>query len=268
MPSITTPPSPAAVGILPAIYGSIGAGLGAAGGLLPGGSGAGSGAIRGGAAGAGLGLGQFGANTLGAKAGLTPQAISLLSILTGAAGGYGGYRAARRFTKTPGEDAKDQIDAEVSRRKKQMAKQGSTTQVPWMDADPKKLLLTALLGLSIPTAAGAGIGSIGGALSPRGSGLLPGMVRGGLAGAGYTIGGLGGMGIANAAGIQNPLGRAALGIGGSLVGGMTGYRMGRKLTKTRKEQLEDAMLEWYNDENSAPQPPPKMASGEVALCLL
>ena len=159
---------------------------------------------------------------------------SIARLIGALGGGYGGYHLARKFTKTPGEDAKDQIDAH-----QKMA----NTQPPQDNSEILKYLANGIGGNAI---AGAGLGGLGGLL-PGNSGILPGAVRGGLAGAGYAGGGLLGDIASEAMHVENPLLRTGINVGSRLLGAHTGYQIGKKLTKTRKEQLDDAMYEWYNN---------------------
>ena len=159
---------------------------------------------------------------------------SIARLIGALGGGYGGYHLARKFTKTPGEDAKDQIDAH-----QKMA----NTQPTQDNSEILKYLANGIGGNAI---AGAGLGGLGGLL-PGNSGILPGAVRGGLAGAGYAGGGLLGDIASEAMHVENPLLRTGINVGSRLLGAHTGYQIGKKLTKTRKEQLDDAMYEWYNN---------------------
>ena len=218
--------------ILPTLLAS---GAGAAGGqFLHGGSGWRRGAIRGAGAGLGATAGATGASMLASALGAGENTDSIARLIGALGGGYGGYHLARKFTKTPGEDAKDQIDAH-----QKMA----NTQPPQDNSEILKYLANGIGGNAI---AGAGLGGLGGLL-PGNSGILPGAVRGGLAGAGYAGGGLLGDIASEAMHVENPLLRTGINVGSRLLGAHTGYQIGKKLTKTRKEQLDDAMYEWYNN---------------------
>ena len=204
---------------------------------------------------------------------------SIARLIGALGGGYGGYLLSRKFTKTPGEDAKDQIDAHQKRANTKS--DGESALSNWlpkgiMDVanrtedtpDIFKYLNKGLgyipSGVGSAAAIGAGLGGIGGIAN---SGMLPGAVRGGLAGAGFAGGGLLGDFANDAMGVKNPLLRMGIGAGSRLLGAHTGYTLGKKLTKTRKEQLDDAMYEWYNNANADLNAPPgmKMANAPGAI---
>jgi hypothetical protein len=132
---------------------------------------------------------------------------------------------------------------------------------------------------AMPILAAAGMGAVGGAVSPRGSGFLPGAARGAGVGIGAELGAIGGnyAGDAlDAAGHQN-LGMAAR-ILSPIIAGYAGYRAAKKLTKTREEELREAMLKWYGSERNygaEPSGPPqtadtgfKLAAAKIPIHLL
>ena len=263
--------------ILPTLLAS---GAGAVGGqFLHGGSGWRRGAIRGAGAGLGATAGATGASMLTSALGAGENTDSIARLIGALGGGYGGYLLSRKFTKTPGEDAKDQIDAHQKRANTKS--DGESALSNWlpkgiMDVanrtedtpDIFKYLNKGLgyipSGVGSAAAIGAGLGGIGGIAN---SGMLPGAVRGGLAGAGFAGGGLLGDFANDAMGVKNPLLRMGIGAGSRLLGAHTGYTLGKKLTKTRKEQLDDAMYEWYNNANADLNAPPgmKMANAPGAI---
>jgi len=117
----------------------------------------------------------------------------------------------------------------------------------------------------MPLLAAAGMGGIGGALSPRGSGLLPGAARGIGAGVGAELGLVGGH-YANQALIDS--GHPNLGIAAQLalpvLGGFLGYKGTRAATRTTEEELRNAMLDYYHNQEASPNddtvpPPPPSA---------
>lgn len=148
------------------------------------------------------------------------------------------------MTRTPGERVKDQVDEQM---KEASALTELSSQQQAIDPAQQRKLLLALAGLGIGAAGatGAGIGAVGGALSPRGSGFFPGAARGAGAGVGGALGMTLGSAAGGLAGIENPMLRTALTLGGGALGGYAGYRAGKKLTKTQPEMLEEAMLDWY-----------------------
>ncbi len=218
--------------IRPTLFGTA---LGAVGGgALPGGSDWGRGAVRGGATGLGLGLGDLlgGAAARGMNA--SPAAVGIARALGGIGGGFTGYRLGRKVTRTRAEKVKDQIDE---------AEKSAAAAEPGLSASTM-MQLAGMGGLGLT---GATLGGVGGAIMPSGAGFIPGMVRGGLAGVGYGAGGAGGNMLADALKVQNPLARFGMNVGGSVLGAGLGYSAGRKLTKTPREKLEEAMLNWYDE---------------------
>ena len=127
------------------------------------------------------------------------------------------------------------------------------------NADWKPYAASAIM----PLLAAAGMGGIGGALSPSGSGLLSGAARGIGTGVGAELGLVGGH-YANQALIDS--GHPNLGIAAQLalpvLGGFLGYRGTRAATRTTEEELRNAMLEYYDDQEklnnarAVPPPPP------------
>lgn len=116
-----------------------------------------------------------------------------------------------------------------------------------------KLISAGILGL------GAGAvtaipGAIGGAVSSRGSGLFPGAFRGFGLGVGGTVGGVAGDLIADKLFQGDDKARAIGTVLGGLTGAGLGYRAGAHLTKTRKEQLHDEILKYYEKLNASEQP--------------
>jgi hypothetical protein len=125
-----------------------------------------------------------------------------------------------------------------------------------LDPDEQRLLTNAMSQrtpivqpgfLGSKALIGAGLGAAGGALLPSGAGAARGAARGAMAGAGSSIGaGLGGA-LATAIGHGGGDGvDGALRMGGSLLGGYGGYRLGKKLTKTPKERMLEAMQSYYS----------------------
>jgi len=234
-------------------------------GALPHTAGMKPGLIRGLSAGAGVAGGGAIADLISDKLGLSPELALALNLAGKATGGYGGYRLARKYTKTLPEDLYDQGERAEKEQRKMGSAQQTEMKEPLQSADPAmmaKLLAAGVIGTgllsSIP-------GALGGAISPRGSGLLPGAARGFGVGAGASLGAMGGNYLAEKLfGGDNTTAKALGGLLGGITGANLGYGATRKLTKTRREKLEDAMLDYYDraNENGGGMPgmPPAMLS--------
>jgi len=223
-------------------------------GLLPGNSGLRRGAMRGAGVAGGALAGNALAKLLSEKLGLSEGASGIASLLGTALGGYGGYKGVRHLTKTAPEDVYDQMYD----REKAMGKMASATPEGMSDGT-KNLLLTLGIATLAPSVLGAAVGGVGGAVSPRGSGLLPGAFRGAAAGGGAMLGGLAGNTIASAFD-ASPAIRALSGLAGTALGGGLGYSLGKKMTKTQKEDLDEAMLDYYQNRQAAPSFTPAQLS--------
>lgn len=247
----------------------IGATVGTLGGkLLPRGSGFGRGAIRGAVSGVGATVGGEMTGRAAEHFGVSPAVANLFRILGAGAGGYTGYRLAKRFSKTPREKVQDDADAQVDSL---FRKTASVMQSVWdrmagnvsptadNGEDMKTRAALAGAGLAGRGILGAGIGAIGGAAG--GSGFIPGGIRGALAGAGSSLGEMGADALTTALGVKNPYAQVGSRALGMLLGGVGGYRLGRRATKTDKEKLEEAMLDFYTQQPEGAQVPyPKLAS--------
>lgn len=260
-----------------------GGAVGTAYGALPHTAGMKRGLIRGLSAGAGSIGGGAIADLISARLGLTPELALALNLAGRATGGYGGYRVARKYTKTRPEDVYDQVEAVEKEQSKMgnaqlqaMQEQLQAMKEQLQSAAPSmgdvmrqstvsnmvaKLLSAGVLGTGL---LGSIPGALGGAISPRGSGLLPGAARGFGVGAGASLGAMGGNYLAEKFFGGDSRAKALGGLLGGLAGGGLGYSAAKKLTKTRREQLEDAMLDYYDraNENGGGMPvmPPAMLS--------
>lgn len=209
----------------------------------------GDGVVRGGLRAAGATAGAFGGGYLGGKLGDmltssqmlsgasedTKKWIKLISMLGGAGlGGVTGYGGARAITGGFGKEAS--INAAYTRM---MQKKADNTGAA-----------LAALGLGAASLApAAGIGALAGSFGDGGA------ARGALRGAGTAAGiGLGG-GLGGALGtylgdkIGDGSSAAGLGILGALAGGVgggvLGYKGAKALSKSKKEQLKEAIMERY-----------------------
>lgn len=242
-----------------------GGAVGTAYGALPHTAGMKRGLIRGLSAGAGVAGGGAIADLISERLGLTPELALALNLAGKATGGYGGYRLARKYTKTRPEDVYDQVEAVEKEQSKMGSAQQEAMKEQLQSADPSmmaKLLAAGVIGTGL---LGSIPGALGGAISPRGSGLLPGAARGFGTGVGASLGSMGGNYLAEQIfGGDNAAAKALGGLLGGLAGGGLGYSAAKKLTKTRREQLEDAMLDYYDraNENGGGMPgmPPAMLS--------
>lgn len=233
--------------LLPILAGGV---AGSAYGALPHTAGMKKGLIRGLSAGAGATSGGLIADLIAEKLGLSPELGFALNMIGKAGGGYGGYRLARKYTKTLPEDLYDQgEEADKQRSKMGSAAVNDPSEMSARISGPTlaKLLAAGIVGTGLFSAIP---GAIGGAVSPRGSGLLPGAARGFGVGAGALAGGIGGQLLANQMSQGNPTVRAIGGLLGTLIGGGLGYQGARSLTKTQKEQLEESMLDYYARHNA------------------
>ena len=223
------------------------AAVGGVGGLLPGNTGARRGALRGAGTAAGALAGKQFAKFLSDKLGLSEGVGNIASMIGTGLGGYAGYKGTRALTKTDPEKVYDQLYD----REKAMSKMSSAFEGPDAAANAKSLLLTLAVAGLVPAGLGAAIGGVGGAVSPRGSGLLPGALRGASAGGGALLGGLAGNALA--ANLEtSPAIRALSGLAGTAIGGGLGYSLGKKMTKTQKEDLDEAMLDYYQNRQAVP----------------